>query len=306
MSSVTRVVRIPRSDEPDERLLLHVSQTGKKGPLDLKLIATEHEHLYHAEIESSKLSTLKAEQFGGDDTELRSIFSYLLLAGRSADVPLSTFKDVAMLASMEHDSVRITIRRSIDGITQHVASITLKQDDEREEVSPFSWVDDAVAEVEVCRAQIEELQTSLSTFKDTAAQLQIQMDEFIQTKKDHDEELLQQFAALLNSKKRKIRELQGLANGDDDVWMSENQGVKRAADEHIDGGDDAEMDEEQSLADDTPPLTDDERLEQANELPPRRELPFSNSGEKSTQAKGARAQAQAHDQDDGDETEDEL
>lgn len=44
-SGETRVLRIPKSDEPEAYVLVHVSPRGS-APLDLKLVATEGEFPY--------------------------------------------------------------------------------------------------------------------------------------------------------------------------------------------------------------------------------------------------------------------
>lgn len=60
------------------------------------------------------------------------------------------------------------------------------------------------------RAQLRDLQTSLKDQESTLKRLDSQLDDLVQAKKDHEEELLQKFAALLNAKKLKIRDQQRL------------------------------------------------------------------------------------------------
>lgn len=209
----TLVLRIRRTDDTASHLLLNVKQPNKKNkPLDLKLVATEHKHLYHGAVKASGISSLQASNYNGDDDEWKAILLHALLQQQPQDASETprgeALKGVETVAAISGERCTITIRKNIGGITQRLGSIKLDQDDEREEVSAFEWVDTAVAASDDLRSQLQGLQSSMSSQQEQVAKLTKQLDELVQAKKDHEEQLLQNFAALLNTKKLKIRDQQ--------------------------------------------------------------------------------------------------
>lgn len=206
----TQILRIRRTDDTTSHLLLNVKQTNRNKPLDLKLVATEHKHLYHGSVKPSGLASLQASNYQGDDDEWKSILLYALLHDTpSSETPRGeALNGVETVAAISGDRCTITIRKNIGGITQRLGSIKLDQDDEREEVSAFEWVDSAVAASDELRSRLDGLQSSMSSQQEQVAKLTKQLDELVQAKKDHEEQLLQKFAALLNTKKLKIRDQQ--------------------------------------------------------------------------------------------------
>lgn len=205
----TRILRIRRTDDTSSHLLLNVKQTSKSRPLDLKLVATEHEHLYHGAVKASGISALQASNYSGGDDEWKHVLLHALLREDPENTPRSdALKGIETVAAIGGERCTITVRKNIGGITQRLGSIKLDQDDEREEVSAFEWVDTAVATSDGLRTQLETLQSSVTAQQDQVAKLTKQLDELVQAKKDHEEQLLQKFAALLNTKKLKIRDQQ--------------------------------------------------------------------------------------------------
>jgi hypothetical protein len=208
------ILRLSRTDGPKDRLLIHVSQQKSKS-LSLKLVGTDQEHVFHAQVTDANVRSLQASNYSGDLEEWKSIIQYLLLHERptqqtqSADI----FDGLEIVSAISGKSLSITIRKNIGGITQRLGSIKLGQDDEREEVSPFDWVDTAVANGDELRNQLHQLQASISGQQDEMAKLNQQLDDLVQAKKQHEEELLKKFAVLLNEKKLKIRDQQRLLRG---------------------------------------------------------------------------------------------
>lgn len=327
--------------------------------MDLKLVGTEHEHIYHADIKDSKVKILQDNKYSGNLEEWRQILRHVLLhESASSDVtPPDALEGLETVAAIGKSALTITIRKNVGGITQRLGSISLDKDDEREEVSPFEWADTAVANSDHLRQQLEKLQASMSGQHDEVSRLTKQLDELVQAKKVHEEELLKKFAVLLNEKKLKIRDQQRLLNGAKvDPGLAEATGKSRKGDkgkprtakssrggkrkaEDVDSEGDQEMadgnvedageeDDEQQRQDDTPPRsvagedTDEDDLDaprpapsrsqdikqtgamdvdEDQELPPKRELPFKRRNE----APVAAAPVAAADDDD-DDTDDEL
>lgn len=210
------VLRVRRTDDPSAHLLVQVTQTSKTRPLDLKLVATEHEHLYHGSVKSTNLVALQANNYRGDDDEWRSVVASAMLQERS-DANLDALQGLETVAAIKGETCTLTLRKNIGGIIQRLGSIKLTQDDEKEEVSAFEWVDTAVAASDGLRSELMTLQASLGSQQAQVAQLTEQLDQLLTAKKEHEEQLLRKCAVLLDSKRAKIRdqqsELNALADG---------------------------------------------------------------------------------------------
>ncbi|KAK3706503.1 hypothetical protein LTR37_012713 [Vermiconidia calcicola] len=287
---ITQILRLKRTDKPDQHLLINVSQTSSR-PLDLKFIGTEYEHLYHASIKESNVKALQTSNYSGDLTEWKEVLRYALFHERPQDHLPDSLQGLETVAAISGNILTVTLRKNIGGITQRLGAIKLDQDDEREEVSAFDWVDTAVSHADELSGQLENLQASVSGQQEQVVQLTKQLDDLVRAKKEHEDELLKKFAALLNAKKLKIRDQQRLLNGADvDPAAAEAVGAsrggtgrprkartsrngKRKVDEAEDGHDDDGMEEdgdmpealqdydEERREEETPPGSEDEETD---------------------------------------------
>lgn len=207
-----QVLRLRRTDAQNEHVLLHVSNAGQK-PLDLKLIGTEHAQLFHASLKESNVNNLQSSHFTGNLDEWKTLLKYVLLHERPRDGVPEALQGLETVAAISGSKLTVTVRKNIGGITQRLGSIRLDEDTEREEVSGFEWADTAVENADALRSELETLQASVTTQKDDVAKLNKQLDDLVKAKKEHEEELLRKFGALLNAKKLKIRDQQRLLNG---------------------------------------------------------------------------------------------
>lgn len=211
MAQSQHVLRLKRTDHKSEHLLLNITRRGPKD-LDLNLIATDKEHLFHGSIKESSVKSFQATNFTGDLEQWKAMLSFALLR-KSPDGPRPDFlQGVETVASISGDTVAITFRKNVDGITQRLGTIKLQQNDE-EEIQIFDWVESAVATSDDLRAEMEKLQDSATSQQDQIARLTRGLDNLFKAKKEHEDELLSKFAALLNTKKLKIRDQQRLLNG---------------------------------------------------------------------------------------------
>lgn len=209
--------RLARTDQPGEYLLVKLERRGTsaKNPLDLKIIGTDQEHLYHGTLAPDSLASLQAPNYSGDAAQWREIVQYALLQQRPATLadsdPLPEhLQNLELVASIKSSTATLTLRKTVpgSGLTQRLGEFALQEDDEREEVAAFEWVDVAVARADALRAERTELQAATAAQRVEIATLTAQLDDLVAAKKAHEEELLSKFAALLNAKKLKIRELQ--------------------------------------------------------------------------------------------------
>nr|OQO19109.1 hypothetical protein B0A51_13484 [Rachicladosporium sp. CCFEE 5018]OQO30812.1 hypothetical protein B0A51_01473 [Rachicladosporium sp. CCFEE 5018] len=336
--AVTNILRVRRTDDPNAHLLLHITQTSATKTLDLKLVATEHEHLYHGTTRTSSLGPLQASTFDGDESEWRNILFQTLLPRDPSASGVKT-EGIELVAAISGAKCTLTIRRNIEKITQRLGSIILQQDDEREEISAFEWVDTALINSQTLSSQLAEAQKSISDQQAQVAKLTKQLDELVEAKREHEKILVSKFVQLLNAKKGKVRDLLRVVGGQPGTAVAPPRGKRKARgdDEAMDVDDDAE-DEVDGLEEDgergTPegstgdegsdgegqglPLRgkadftstgngtiEEPEAEEDAVLPPRRELPFTRtaatSGEK---AKATKIPVPTPDDDD--DTDDEL
>ncbi|KAK5120165.1 hypothetical protein LTR85_006646 [Meristemomyces frigidus] len=209
--STDHVLRLRRTDVKGEHLLINVSHTGSK-PLDLKLVASEGEHVYPAKIKESNVKSLQASNYSGNLDDWKAILKYALLHERTEGAASEALDGLEAVTAISGTTLTITLRKNISGITQRLGSIKLEQNDD-EEISVFDWAGTAVAAADDLRGQLESLQTSVTSQQDQVAKLTQRLDDLVKAKKKHEDELLKKFAALLNEKKLKIRDQQRLLAG---------------------------------------------------------------------------------------------
>jgi hypothetical protein len=248
----THVLRVRRTDDPSAHLLLNVTQTSDSRPLDLKLVATEHEHLYHGSVKHNNVVALQASTYTGDDDEWKQILAYTLLQERAA-ANLNALQGLEIGAEVSGETCTLSLRKKFGAVVRRLGSISLNRDDEREEVSAFDWVETAVASSDGLRSELATLQASLLSQHEQVASLTTQLDELVKAKKEHEEQLLRKCAALLDTKRAKIRDQQREINA-----MCKDQGHKagtssrgkRKANGPTSEGEDVDVDSGNENADD--------------------------------------------------------
>ncbi|KAK1072042.1 hypothetical protein LTR12_003448 [Friedmanniomyces endolithicus] len=211
MTETRNVLRIRRTDSDGEHILVQVIPSGNK-TLDLKLVASENEHVYPATITELKVKALQASNYSGDLEEWKTILRYALLRHQPATPLPDALQGLEMVAALSGTTITVTLRKNIGGIHQRLGSIQLKQND-AEAIDFFDWAGTAVSSSDGLRDQLNFLQASAELQREQVARLNRQLVDLVQAKQDHEEELLQKFAALLNAKKLKIRDQQRLLAG---------------------------------------------------------------------------------------------
>ncbi|WPH04080.1 Hypothetical protein R9X50_00696500 [Acrodontium crateriforme] len=263
MPAFPTILRVPRTDygHDGECVLVNVAPLGSE-PLDLKLVATEHEHLYHARIQDAHVQSLQASSFSGSLDDWKALLRRALLKERSEDVSAEAMQGLETVAAITDDVLTLTIRQNIHDITLRLGAVKFQQDDEREEIAFPEWVDAAVAASDDLRQQLDTLQASAASHQDQVIKLSNQLDELIKAKQESEQDLLTKFAALLNSKKLKIRDQQRLLAGakldptivdaldhDEDEPRSRRADASRKGKRKVTGIDDDKDDEMSDVAD---------------------------------------------------------
>ncbi|KAJ5381040.1 uncharacterized protein N7496_003468 [Penicillium cataractarum] len=210
--SAPQVLRIPRSDEPHSYVLVHVSQTGQ-APLDLSLTATEGENPYATSIQQSRLQALRGKNYQGSDDEWAYIIAHVLRQPVSAEnsswsTGIEASANISG-AGGDDQQIVITIRKRVQDITQRLGSLVLKHDEDQE-IALFEWTSIATARADTLHSQVTSLTDRYREAEDTITKLTQQLADLMQAKTQHENQLVTNFAQLLNEKKLKIRNQQRL------------------------------------------------------------------------------------------------
>lgn len=92
---------------------------------------------------------------------------------------------------------------------QRLGTVTLKQDD-GQAIELFDWAGIAITKADALEKQLSSLSHRCHLAEDTIQQLNKQLEELIDAKSQHEDQLVANFAQLLNEKKLKIRNQQRL------------------------------------------------------------------------------------------------
>lgn len=110
---MSHVLRLRRTDQPDNFVLLHSQQNGP-AVLDLRLVGTDGENPFVAEIKHSKVQKFRSSQYQGTQEEWISILSALLLRHQAA---ADVTQGLEAVASVAADAITVSFRKNISGIT---------------------------------------------------------------------------------------------------------------------------------------------------------------------------------------------
>lgn len=226
------ILRVPRSDSEGDFVLVNVAANGSS-PLDLKLLATEGESPYittsevdlhvsklqlttdpSSKVKQSRISKLRDKRCQLSDHQWESILLSTLLRRRiQIQKPGSaSVEKLEIIATLAGDVIAIHFRNNISGITQKLGEIILKQD-ETQVIDSISWAGTAVQRSTELEAEVQDLTSKYDEQSKTMEKLNKQLEDLIEAKKTHEDELLLKFRELLNTKKLKIRDQQRLLAG---------------------------------------------------------------------------------------------
>ncbi|THW46210.1 hypothetical protein D6D21_04005 [Aureobasidium pullulans] len=199
------VLRLPRTDVDNDFVLVNVQQSGPD-LLDVKLVATDGEAPFVTYLRQNQIHKFQASSSQTELGHWQSILSSVLLQSIPNDPTLVGVEAVANLSSSQ---LTITIRNKISGITQRLGAITLDRDDD-EAVQLYDWTGFAVSRADGLAHQLATFQSTVTEHQKRIDELTAQLDDLVKAKKSHQDEMLRKFAALLNTKKLKIRDQQRL------------------------------------------------------------------------------------------------
>ncbi|CAI7659237.1 unnamed protein product [Penicillium pancosmium] len=223
------VLRFDRSDQKDSFVLVHLVNNGSSS-LNLTLTATEGESAYTASgmlhtykhkqtihidtgiVKESSLKDLRSKSYQGSDDEWTQVIRRILgQSTKDENETTSSFKIEATASIAESDDeneIVITIRKRVQDITQRLGTITLKQSEA--EIELFEWAGTAAARNRALEQETSTLNARYQEAANTVQKLTQQLEDLVQAKAQHENQLMANFTQLLNEKKLKIRNQQRL------------------------------------------------------------------------------------------------
>ncbi|KAF1814631.1 hypothetical protein P152DRAFT_472372 [Eremomyces bilateralis CBS 781.70] len=219
-TSTDQILRVDRSDkesltsEENDYVLFKVSRDdGTPSSLGVSLTATEGLAVFVGRIVPSRIRSIKAPNYRGSDENLEVAVRHCVLeepippqhAETLAGLEIVAYKSSVNKNAAE-EQLHVVIRQQVSGIVQRLATIELAPSDE--EVDILSWTATAVQSAHRFRAESATLTAQLQAQLTRAETLQTELEALLSRKRDDEDAMLLKFAALLNSKKLKIREMQ--------------------------------------------------------------------------------------------------
>ena len=132
-----------------------------------------------------------------------------MLHRRVQEAEANPVEKLEMVATIAGDVLALHFRDNISEITQKLGELVLKQD-EAQEIDAISWCGTAVQRSLSLDVEVRDLRAKYDEQSQTIKQLNKQLEDFIDSKKMHEDSLLEKFRELLNAKKLKIRDQQRL------------------------------------------------------------------------------------------------
>ncbi|RAL07325.1 uncharacterized protein BO97DRAFT_464029 [Aspergillus homomorphus CBS 101889] len=211
VGQLSRILRIPRSDEPNACVLLHIVCCGAS-ILDLNLIGTEGECPYTGTVRQTRLNSYRSKNYQGTEDEWAHIMLHVLGQleySRMRQDILTGVETSASIAGSEAkgNEMTIVIRKRIQSITQKLGAIILNQKDE-EAIHLYEWTSISAERTGLLEKRCLTLQDRCQNAEETINNLRKQLDEVINAKTRHEQQLVNNFMQLLNEKKLKIRNQQ--------------------------------------------------------------------------------------------------
>ena len=162
-------------------------------------------------MRSRKLEQLQHRNYDGSAEEWTAILKHVLISkqwsGLSETIKRNLDVSCTISGKDPKATLSISIRTRVEGITQRLGGIELAQTQDTDNVDLFGWAGQSIERRDELENQILEEKEETSKSTTMIASLQAQLEDLTKAKSEHEAELLDKFAALLNEKKLRLREL---------------------------------------------------------------------------------------------------
>lgn len=180
---------------------------GDLKQLNFEVTGSEGEHVFSVRINKGLLKQHKYRRNKESDEEWEGVVRYVL-TGDAQGVDTNS-----VVTQCSHDDVDKTLtlsirRRKSDGIVARLGDIELRET-ATGDPDLMTWVrsiDESRSDVE---KTLRESRTQTEMFRDRCLELEKQMQSLIAEKKRYERDLVIKFSALLDTKKRKMRQFEG-------------------------------------------------------------------------------------------------
>ncbi|OBT85711.1 hypothetical protein VE02_05260 [Pseudogymnoascus sp. 03VT05] len=206
------LLRIPRQDNQEGFVLVHIVPLAQKAAatLDVKILATEGSAPFALTLKQNQIQKLKSKKAPCTDDEWEAILEVILLQQESDPEKAAKAEGIEVEAAIEEDvAVELVFKKSTSGITQRLGSLRLTHDEDQE-IELFDWCGASITHSHSLTHVLKSAQSDLLREQAKSQKLAEQVEELIKAKGENEHALLEKFALLLNEKKAKIRELQGI------------------------------------------------------------------------------------------------
>ncbi|KAK9471833.1 uncharacterized protein V1510DRAFT_403877 [Dipodascopsis tothii] len=184
--------------------IVAVRAVAGDGPA-LALTATDGEFVYTAKVDNAGLASARAERSAQSDAEWIDTVAGGFRLGPPRDV------GVVVEAVMDAGkSVDLVFRRVVHGVTTRLGALPLAVDYDIE-LSLLDWLLDATAATAGLWTELAGAKAATAAATAARGRLETEMAELAEAKAVHDREVLARALRLVNSKKARIRELEGRA-----------------------------------------------------------------------------------------------
>ncbi|KFY32779.1 hypothetical protein V495_08748 [Pseudogymnoascus sp. VKM F-4514 (FW-929)] len=286
------LLRIPRQDGQQGFVLVHISPPAQKGAatLDVKILATEGSAPFALTLKQNQIQKLKSKKAPCTDDEWEGILEVILLQQESDPNKAKVAEGIEVEAAVEEDvAVELVFKKSTSGITQRLGSLRLPHDEDQE-IELFDWCGASIIHSHGLTASLKSAQSSLLAEQAKAQKLAEQLEELIKAKEESEKALLGKCAVLLNEKKRRIRELEGVrrevegemevempsrhkkedeeeevGNGNGKKAGGARKGKRKAETVEPEEGDEMDVDGEEKEEEETRDTSDDQETEDEDE-----------------------------------------
>ncbi|KAI0161257.1 hypothetical protein GGR57DRAFT_352280 [Xylariaceae sp. FL1272] len=196
------ILHFPVVGQDDRHFVLQVSSNGSR-PLDLKLIGSEGSAVFLHKVRDKKIGDYMKSS--GHCTEKE--WEQILL---STFVEVKPVPDIEVRAELSQDgtSVTLSFRKNIQGITQRLGSIRLKE--EGIGIEPYDWCVSALLSRSKVTEELVTANAKIGTLEESIKELKAHLEDLITSKAEDETILIEKFQDLLNEKKAKIRQQQRL------------------------------------------------------------------------------------------------
>ncbi len=219
------VIKLPLAENAGGAVLVHVTPKDSK-PLDLDLLATDGESAFKGKgkralsckdmqltviVRSRKLDQLRHENYVGSEEEWTAILKHVFISKQGSGVSGTIKKNLDVFCAISgkdpNAALSISLRTRVEDITQRLGSLELAQTEDTDKVDLFGWAGQAIDQRDKLESQIAEGREEANASTSTIASMQAQLKDLVKAKAEHETELLEKLAALLNEKKMRLREL---------------------------------------------------------------------------------------------------